>query len=85
MLISDLPVAPAGCEWKQHRPDMCVLYSNGKQIGKVGVEKGQSVYGTIGGPRCSLDTVDHKFAALDLFYSCGLVTLGYVHDALEAK
>lgn len=67
MLISDLPVAPAGCEWKQHKPDVCLLYRGKKLLGKVGVEKGESVYGRIGGPRCSLDAVDHRFAALDLF------------------
>ena len=72
MTVQDLPVPPAGCEGQQHKPDMVVRYSNGKQIGKVGVEKGCSVYGTIGGTRCSLDTVDHKFAALDLFGQLGL-------------
>lgn len=67
MLISDLPVPPAGCEWRQHKPDVCLLYKNGKLLGKVSVEKGDSVYSCVGGPRCSLDTVDHRFAAMDLF------------------
>ena len=67
MQIQDLPEAPAGCEWQQHKPDVCLLYKGGKLLGKVAVEKGESVYSRVGGPRCSLDTVDHRFAALDLF------------------
>lgn len=72
MVVQDLPVPPAGFEWQQHKPDVCLLYRGKTLLGKVAVEKGESVYSRVGGPRCSLDTVDHRFAAMDLFGQLGL-------------
>lgn len=85
MLISDLPVAPVGCEWKQHKPDVCLLYRDGKQVGKVAVVKRETAYQRVGGPLCSLDGVDVRLAAYDLFGQCGLMTQDEVAQALATK
>lgn len=84
MQIQDLPPPPDGHIWRTG-PNSAALYCGRKCLGQIAVKNDSTHYSTTGGVPCSVNAVDVRFAALDLLYSCGLVTLGQVDDAIQGK
>jgi hypothetical protein len=91
MTLQDLPVAPAGYEWRvtEHPERQCtsaLLFHDGNMLG--GVQHPHMTPAGFYGTATSTDVhrcANPYEAALHLFYHLGLVTLGEVDDALQGK